>query len=207
MICAFESGAREILPVGSLDEARIKRSEARDALLCGERHHERPEDFDLGNSPAEFLCPRVGNKRLIHSTTNGTKAFLAMQMAGVPRVLLGSFRNLSALADYLSETLSSDSEVALIIAASGTLDGASYEDLLFGAALLHQMDIPHPLVSLWRARPSAHLHDCLAQSRNGRALLRLGKTDDIKQAAMIDQTRIVPCLHPDGWLRPDPPWG
>jgi 2-phosphosulfolactate phosphatase len=44
-------------------------------LLGGERGSRKIEGFDLGNSPKEYVAEKVKGKRLILTTTNGTKAF------------------------------------------------------------------------------------------------------------------------------------
>ncbi len=201
MSCALERGAEAILPADSLDEARHLSKNHPDALLCGERNHERPEDFHLGNSPGEFLKAEVFGKKLIHATTNGTRALLALRRSKPLHIYAGSFRCLSALSACISQQCSKQLIKFLTIAASGTLDGASYEDLLFGGALLERLNIIHPLVSLWRGRPYYNLADNLALSRNGRALAKKGRSDDIAQSATLDTTDLIPQLCQDDWIR------
>ena len=70
-----------------------------DTLLCGERKGLKVEGFDLGNSPAEFTAEVVGGKQLVMTTTNGTRAFAAVE--GADRVLAASFMNLSAVVKAL----------------------------------------------------------------------------------------------------------
>jgi 2-phosphosulfolactate phosphatase len=77
---ALANGARAILPVATADEAaRIAQSIGRDSvLLCGERKALPIEGFDLGNAPAEFTAEQVADKSLVMTTTNGTRAFVAV---------------------------------------------------------------------------------------------------------------------------------
>jgi 2-phosphosulfolactate phosphatase len=76
---ALANGARAIYPTASTEEAvRLAQSLGRDdTLLCGERKAAKVEGFDLGNSPSEFTSAAVRGKRLVMSTTNGTRALLA----------------------------------------------------------------------------------------------------------------------------------
>ena len=75
---AIANGARAVHPVVSVDEAfALRASLGGDALLCGERRGLRIDGFDLGNSPAEFSQAAVSGKRLVMTTTNGTRAFAA----------------------------------------------------------------------------------------------------------------------------------
>ncbi|MCA9297739.1 MAG: 2-phosphosulfolactate phosphatase, partial [Phycisphaerales bacterium] len=73
---ALANGARGIYPTASIEEAvKLASSLGReDALLCGERKGAKIEGFDLGNSPREFTRAAVEDKRLVMSTTNGTRA-------------------------------------------------------------------------------------------------------------------------------------
>jgi 2-phosphosulfolactate phosphatase len=77
---ALANGARAILPVATADEAaRIAQSIGRDSvLLCGERKALPIEGFDLGNAPVEFTADQVADKSLVMTTTNGTRAFVAV---------------------------------------------------------------------------------------------------------------------------------
>ena len=62
-------------------------------VLCGESKGVMIEGFDLGNSPREFVAEQVAGKRLVMTTTNGTRAFLmAGDAAWVMGVLLHESR-------------------------------------------------------------------------------------------------------------------
>jgi 2-phosphosulfolactate phosphatase len=63
--------------------------------LGGERS-QKNRRFDLGNSPREYQGEKVRGKRLILTTTNGTKAFHAVSSG--KKVLVGSFLNIAAVA-------------------------------------------------------------------------------------------------------------
>ncbi|MGH7129733.1 MAG: 2-phosphosulfolactate phosphatase, partial [Planctomycetaceae bacterium] len=80
MLQAMVNGAREILPVASVEEA-VRRKDGLgrrdDLLLCGERASSPIPGFDLGNSPLEFTPERVRGRTLVMTTTNGTPALLA----------------------------------------------------------------------------------------------------------------------------------
>jgi 2-phosphosulfolactate phosphatase len=73
---AIANGCDGVIPTVSVEEAMdISRAYSRDDyLLCGERKNEKIDGFDLGNSPLEFTEDRVKGKKLIMTTTNGTRA-------------------------------------------------------------------------------------------------------------------------------------
>ena len=96
---ALANGARAVYPVASTEEAvQLAASLGRDdSLLCGERKGVMIEGFDLGNSPREYTPDVVAEKQLVMTTTNGTRAFVAVQ--GAERVVSASFLNLSAVVE------------------------------------------------------------------------------------------------------------
>ena len=98
IVAAVAAGAQAIYPVVSIEDAlKLAASLGRDqALLTGERQGLKVDGFDLGNSPREFTPDTVGGKRIVMTTTNGTRALVAA--GGADRVLVGSFLNLAAVA-------------------------------------------------------------------------------------------------------------
>ncbi|TVR59823.1 MAG: 2-phosphosulfolactate phosphatase [Gemmatimonadales bacterium] len=135
MVEALANGARAIYPTVSTEEAiRLANTLGReDTLLCGERKGLKIEGFDLGNSPREYAGDTVDGKRLVMSTTNGTRAFVAAQ--GAERVLAGSFLNLDAVVGRLrSEDVG---EVVLVCA--GKEDRFALDDALCAGLILHEL--------------------------------------------------------------------
>src|SRR5258706_15449923 len=66
MIIAFAHGAAEIIPARTIEEALSLKARMPDAKLGGERHGDRIEGFDLGNSPLEYRDVR--GARIITTT-------------------------------------------------------------------------------------------------------------------------------------------
>src|SRR3989442_13873822 len=55
ILTALAHGAREIYPVRTIEEAfALQSAQMPGALLGGERHGEKIDGFDLGNSPLEY---------------------------------------------------------------------------------------------------------------------------------------------------------
>jgi len=77
IVQAMSQGAKEIIPVKTVEEAfqLAKTLPPSTTLLGGERDSRKIEGFDLGNSPREYQAETVKGKRLILTTTNGTRAF------------------------------------------------------------------------------------------------------------------------------------
>ena len=100
---ALVNGARGVYPTESIEEAvQLAASLGReDTLLTGERKGLKVEGFDLGNSPREFRRDVVEGRQVVMTTTNGTRAFLAV--AGARRVVSGAFSNLSAVVESVQD--------------------------------------------------------------------------------------------------------
>jgi 2-phosphosulfolactate phosphatase len=181
MVTALANGAKALIPVADIPEALAIRKQRPEVLLAGERAGVRIQanltggtDFELGNSPREFTRERVGGRVVVTTTTNGTRALRAC--AGARTVLVGSFLNLRATADWLAK----QAPAQLLLVCSGTHDQAAGEDTLAAGALC---DSIWPAYSAGAAADSAHmarrlfrleqgdLLAAVAQSRNGRALM------------------------------------
>jgi 2-phosphosulfolactate phosphatase len=95
---ALSCGYKRVLCCAEIDDALALRAELGDeAITGGERDAKRVEAFDAGASPREFREPRA--ETLILSTTNGTRS-IVHAAGSCDEVVLGSLRNLEAVADY-----------------------------------------------------------------------------------------------------------
>src|SRR5262245_116328 len=136
MITALANGAKSIVPVATISQALDLHKQDPQVLLAGERNGLRITqtltgslEFDFGNSPREFTRDKVQGRRIVVSTTNGTRALQACDRAKL--VLVGSLLNLTATANYL---LACRPE-RLLIVCGGTFEQAAYEDTLVAGAL------------------------------------------------------------------------
>lgn len=77
---AFEGGAREIVLVRTVEEARSVRDRL-GALAMGEVGGEPVEDFDLGNSPRQVRGLCLEDRVLVQRTTAGTQAVVGCAQA------------------------------------------------------------------------------------------------------------------------------
>lgn len=194
IIEALANGARAIYPTRSTEEAvRLAASLGReDTLLCGERKGQKVEGFDLGNSPREFDAATVDGKKIVLSTTNGTRA-LAVCAEGA-RVIPCAFTNLGAVA----EAISGDDHVVLVCA--GQEDRFSLDDALCAGHLVRRTisdgDEGHELNDAARAvralasarKPTKRF---LGLCAAGAAVIEIGLGDDLALCADVDRHDIV----------------
>jgi len=190
MITAFAHGAQEIHPVQTLDEAFALRDELGGGLLAGERHGERPNRFDFGNSPLEFLNCR-GN-RIIWTTTNGTVALRACEQAA--RVLVGALLNLQSLV----EELSWDEPERVLLVCAGTFDEFALEDATAAGRLIAELpeaqltDAAHAALSVARAYPQPL--DALRAARNGKVLASRGRGKEVEWCGRLSVYNVGACM-------------
>ena len=95
----YAAGAREVRPVGSVEETFAWKERDPDCVLVGERHGRRIEGCDLGNSPSSVDPAMIRGKRVIHTTSAGTQGIVNAIRA--EEILTGSFVNAKAVADYI----------------------------------------------------------------------------------------------------------
>ena len=202
IVTALANGAAAIIPVAEIPEALGMRKERPEVLLAGERDGLRIHagltggtDFDLGNSPREFTPARIDGKTIVLSTTNGSRALRACAQAR--SVIIGSFLNLRATAEYLQR----QAPAHLLLVCSGTVDQTSYEDVLGAGAMA---DLLWPTYSGGEVADSASIalqiyeqnrHDLLNavnHCRNGRRLLFMPELrDDVPWCLQRDCFQMV----------------
>ncbi len=211
MVTALANGAAGIIPVESIPEALAERQKDPTVLLTGERDGVRITAeltgtiaFDLGNSPREFTREAVVGRRIVMTTTNGTRALRACASAQI--LLVGSFFNLGATADAVHALRPAN----LLIVCSGTYEEAAYEDVLGAGALCDLLGEPYATGavadSAIMARKLFHLEradlkGALGKSRNGRRLLQKPELrDDVDFCAQVDRFQLVAEMRRDGMV-------
>lgn len=194
IIEALANGARAIYPTTSTEEAvRLASSLGReDTLLCGERKGHKVEGFDLGNSPREFTEEAVLDKKLVMSTTNGTKALRVGQEGA--RLLPCAFTNLGAVAAEIQ----GDEHIVIICA--GQEDSFSLDDALCAGHLVQRVladvdgdhelnDATRAAIALASARKPTRKF--LSLAAGGAAVIEIGLADDLAICAEVDRHDIV----------------
>ena len=73
---ALAAGARDIVPVGTVEQALDLRARFPGALLMGEVDGYPIEGFDFGNSPSALLGQNLAGRRLIQRTSAGTQGLV-----------------------------------------------------------------------------------------------------------------------------------
>ncbi len=188
-VAFLEAGALELWLAPDHETALALKSEG--FLIAGETGGLRPPGFDLGNSPREALAAPVAGRRVVMSTTNGTRA--AHRAAERARkVVLGALWNLSAVARWAGE------RDPLLLLAAGKEGHPGLDDAYVLGALLEKLGggeedgsrTAHALFQRFQS-PLEALHASAA----ARALQAVGLEADVRAAAETDRSRVVPALH------------
>ena len=188
MITGLEHGVDRFFPVETVEAARARKAQDPNLLLAGERGGLPLEGFDLGNSPAEFK--RIGGKSVVLTTTNGTVALHRVRRA--KRVYIGALLNLDALAQVLEHENSTD----LLLVCAGTGEEFAIEDATAAGGLVERLpskslsDAAVLVKTLYR-EASPDIFTSLRQSRNGHALVGIGKLQDVEECARLAVSQTV----------------
>lgn len=185
---ALEQGARCVLPVASLDAARIIAHERVGSLLCGERGGMKPEGFVLGNSPSEYTHHRVNATDIVLTTTNGTRALHMCSHAH--EVVTASITTLDAVCAYLK-----DADRDAVLVCSGTDRKISLEDCICAGMIVSRLAQSHAPDDAARLISYASDGD-ITMSHHAQCLFDLGFAGDVQYASKSSICPLVPCFDP-----------
>lgn len=187
IVTALAHGAAEIHPVSTIEEARELREQMPRCLLGGERHGERIDGFDMGNSPFEYQ--NVPDATIVTTTTNGTLALRACEHA--ERVWVGAILNLSELVDEIRW----HEPAHLLLVCAGTFETFALEDAWAAGLLISELpgadltDAARAALALTKLYPGPL--DALRASRNGQALLAKQREAEVVWCSRISHCKVV----------------
>lgn len=136
----YALGAKEVRPVGSIEETFAWKDRDSSCILVGERHGRKIDGCDLGNSPSSISPEMIRGKRIIHTTSAGTQGIVnAVRADGI---ITGSFVNAKAIADYIRKA--APEKVSLVCMGKEGLEPAEEDELcaVYLKSLLTGTEIP-----------------------------------------------------------------
>jgi 2-phosphosulfolactate phosphatase len=189
VICqALSSGFGRVICVGEVEQALALAGP--DVVLGGERANVRPEGFDFGNSPREYVDLDGAGRTLALTTTNGTRLLLAAA-ARCETVFVGSLLNLDAVVAAVRAT--GADEVAVL---SAGVDGAFAIDDVYVAGRIAEGigGEPHESASaaIRLANTFATAEDGIGGGSSAANIRRVGLTEDIAYCAQESLLDIAP---------------
>lgn len=212
IVTAFQNGCSEVVPMvsveeatflGGLGQADVGRKEI-DVLVAGERGGQKLEGFPYGNSPLEFTSEVVKGKKLVLTTTNGTRAISGAAQTAA-EILIGSILNARAAA---VEVCRKNRDATMVCA--GTVERYSLEDTLAAGLVIKEIvdikvregvtpiltdlaTMAYHLAGVYQDQPLRALYDSL----HGQKLLKMGLADDLAWCARLNTIDLVP-YYSDG---------
>jgi 2-phosphosulfolactate phosphatase len=196
---ALINGARTIIPMESPDEVvtRSKQLERGAVRLAGERRMLKMEGFDLGNSPLEHTREAVEGTTVLMTTTNGTRALLAVQ--GARDVVVASYVNLTAVSTMLRTALRGGADITIVCA--GHERQFALEDAACAGRYVHhvarrltglQLNDAALAASLIDRKYGDNLMRLFNTAAHGRALAAAGFEADLAACAAVDSVPVIP---------------
>jgi 2-phosphosulfolactate phosphatase len=198
IIQALQNGAREVVPVASVEFA-VKVSGGMfggQTLLGGERNTKKIEGFALGNSPLEYTPEVVAGKTIILFTTNGSKAIVKAKFS--ENLFIVAFTNLTAIASHLVK-LNQDFEILC----SGRGNYFSMEDVICAGRLISEIEKAVKDIQLTdSAKASVALSKSfgksiltmMEQTEHGKILMENNFNEDIKFCSRINISETIPYM-------------
>jgi 2-phosphosulfolactate phosphatase len=127
---ALYNGAKSVIPVDSVRRC-IEIGRQIQGITAGERDGRVAEGLIHGNSPFEYPKSFIEGKTLVLTTTNGTRLLQMALDKGATEIITGSFPNLSAVCDHLTEMKQN-----VILGCAAWKDRVNMEDMLFAGAVI-----------------------------------------------------------------------
>lgn len=195
IVTALNNGAREVIPVSTVDFAMKISGNAfsGQTLLGGERNTKKVEGFQLGNSPLEYKAEIVAGKSIVLHTTNGSKAIVKAKFS--ESLFICCFHNLPAVAQHLV-LLGKDVEIVC----AGTSGSFNLEDAVCAGRLIAEIQslIATEICDSGRASVmlnksfGKNLNKLLKETEHGKLLIENEFTEDIKECAKYGITDTIP---------------
>ncbi len=199
IVTAIKNGAKEIVPVGSLDFSKIASASSFGGrtMRGGEKNSKKIEGFDLGNSPLEYSAEVVAGKSIVFFTTNGSKAIVKTKYG--TGSFICSFLNVSKVAEHVAG-LGKDIDVIC----SGRNGDFSLEDTVCAGMLIDEVlklggdlelsDASKVALDLYN-KYGDDLAGLFAISEHGNVLKTEGFSADLEYCAQKNLTDVVPVFE------------
>ena len=200
MVTALANGCQSIVPVLSPEDAIERRLTLPGSLLGGERNVLPIEGFDLGNSPFDYVPEKVGGKKVIITTRNGTRAI--RDASAAPKIWMASFLNMQSIVlAVLRQFENSDNLQGVVVFCAGTEERFDLPDTLCAGMLIDGLgtnvtlnDLGEAARMLYRSSEN-YLVDKIRDSVHGKKLISLGFERDVVYCSTPNVLPIIPVFE------------
>jgi 2-phosphosulfolactate phosphatase len=197
---AMHNGAECVIPVATVPRC-IEIGAELNAITAGERDGRIAEGLKHGNSPFEYHSEFVRGKKLVLTTTNGTKLLHMALDNGAAEIITGSFPNLSAVCNFIEKR-----NMPVILGCAAWKDRVNIEDTLFAGAVIdrigHLFDINCDASKLALNLYKQAKDDLFTFMKDNQAshyhrLMNYGLEKDIRYCLTPDQAPVLPVFKGD----------
>lgn len=198
-ICtALAKGVISVKPVEHIFEMLDIKNNS-DYILAAERNGKIVKGFKYGNSPLMYSRDEMKGKKVILTTTNGTKSIELAKKDHT--VIVGAFINLHAVTQWV---LKKNKDV--IVMCAGWQDRFNLEDSLFAGALVESLmenekfdvkcDSALAARSLYNLAKN-DMYSFLSNSSHRHRMKDMGIEEDVRYCLTLNKVNIVPILKED----------
>lgn len=192
MVAGLGSGVQSITPVATVEECEALGQQG--YVMAGERGGEKIEQFQLGNSPFDYMKPELKGAKIATTTTNGTKAIELSK--GAKEVIIGAFLNLNAVVNHLNKCQND-----ILLFCAGWKGKYNLEDSLFAGAVCNAMKQSAEFESD-SALCAFYLYQSMAsdisyyinRSNHAARLSKFNIREDIEYCSKLNEFNVLPKL-------------
>jgi 2-phosphosulfolactate phosphatase len=188
---ALNNGAKEVIPVLTIEEALAMRQSLGTGLLGGERKGLKISGFDMSNSPQDYNKQTVEGETIIFTTTNGTRAIRGAKYA--EDILIASVLNGKSVSE---ELINLDKDIVIINA--GTYDEFSIDDFLTAGYIIDLISEKKELKLTDIAKTAQYMYrnnndfSFAENAAHYKRMIEIEQFDDLKYCFKKDMINIVP---------------
>lgn len=193
MVAGLASGVQSITPVATIEECEALGAQG--YIMAGERGGQKLPQFQLGNSPFEYMKPELRGKKIATTTTNGTQAIELSKKAN--EVVIGAFLNQKAVVNHLNKTKND-----ILLFCAGWQGKYNLEDSLFAGAICNalkndaEFESDSALCALYLYQSMASdISYYISRSNHASRLSKFNVREDIEYCARVDEFNVLPKLR------------
>jgi 2-phosphosulfolactate phosphatase len=179
IVTLLEKGARQIMPVSTVAESLCYKPLY---IIVGERGEKKLKGFDFDNSPSLLNNLDWHDKKVVITTSNGTKGLCKAK--GAKEILIGCLLNARAIANY------TENAERIILVPIGENSQKHIEDDLCAELIKNYIEgKPVDLANVERK---------ILDSTSAENLKERGLTEDLMFCLKVNTSNIVPIMDSNG---------
>ncbi|TIX61566.1 MAG: 2-phosphosulfolactate phosphatase, partial [Mesorhizobium sp.] len=210
LIGLFDAGSARVFVGGFRPDVAKARAAVGDGVICAELDDgSTPLGFDHEPSPSLLSRVDLSGRSAMLATANGTPAILAAVREGAALILLGSLRNLDAVAQRaLAEASSRNADITIICSGQLRNSRVAIEDSYCAGLIVSRFCelAKDDAVELDDSASLAHgftisqdsAVKVLLGSMTGRRFIGNCRQNDVEFCALINESTIVPVVAAQG---------